>query len=155
MLAVVAAVSATAASGVIAPALPDAPSIHAQAVQAQAAGTTVLRATDGMFYVTAQVNDMPVRFLIDTGASDVVLTTADAARVGLLGTGEAGSFRTMNGTGAMRRLKLARVNVPGVALTDVDALIPSAGGDLPTSLMGQSMLARLDRLHIDGDRLIL
>ncbi|RYD19717.1 MAG: TIGR02281 family clan AA aspartic protease, partial [Lysobacteraceae bacterium] len=40
------------------------------------------RASDGLFYVVGRVNGVKVRFLLDTGATMVVLTPADAARVG-------------------------------------------------------------------------
>lgn len=43
----------------------------------------VRAAADGHFWVQAQVNGQPVRFLVDTGASDVVLSRATAARVGI------------------------------------------------------------------------
>ncbi len=48
---------------------------------------SIPRAPDGKFYAEASVNGTRVRFLIDTGATGIVLTTADARRVGL-GTGE-------------------------------------------------------------------
>ena len=40
------------------------------------------RARDGHFYVTLDINETAVRFVVDTGASLVVLNTEDAARVG-------------------------------------------------------------------------
>ncbi len=41
------------------------------------------RAQDGHFYATAAVNGQPVRFMVDTGASDLVLTEADARAAGI------------------------------------------------------------------------
>ena len=41
------------------------------------------RASDGHFHAEALVNGVPVRFLVDTGASELVLSVADAARVGI------------------------------------------------------------------------
>lgn len=40
-------------------------------------------ASDGHFYITAEVNNTPIRFMVDTGASDIVLSTQDAARAGI------------------------------------------------------------------------
>lgn len=47
------------------------------------ADVTLERAADGHFYVDAQVNGAAVRFLVDTGASSLVLTQADAQRAGI------------------------------------------------------------------------
>src|SRR5687768_5558672 len=41
------------------------------------------RADDGHFYAEAQVNGARIRFLVDTGASIVALTPADAQRAGI------------------------------------------------------------------------
>ena len=40
----------------------------------------VTRSADGLFYLSAVVNGVVVRFLVDTGATIIVLTAADAAR---------------------------------------------------------------------------
>ena len=40
------------------------------------------RASDGHYYVTAEVNGTKIKFLVDTGASDIVLSRVDAARIG-------------------------------------------------------------------------
>lgn len=41
------------------------------------------RGRDGHYYLTAEINGAAVRFVVDTGASDIVLTKADAARIGI------------------------------------------------------------------------
>ena len=53
--------------------------------QAAVTGTsiTVPRSQDGHYYLTVDVNNVPVEFLVDTGASDLVLTKEDAERVGI------------------------------------------------------------------------
>ena len=54
-----------------------------QSVFAEAGRIEVPRAGDGHFYLTVEVQGEPLRFVVDTGATDLVLTQADAARLGL------------------------------------------------------------------------
>ena len=74
---------------------------------------TVPRAADGHYYLTVHINDVPVDFLVDTGASDLVLTQRDARRVGLDVDGLvfAGQARTANGTVPIARTRLATVRI--------------------------------------------
>src|SRR5688500_14665301 len=44
---------------------------------------TVLESIGGHFYADVEVNDQPVRFLVDTGATTVALSEKDAARIGI------------------------------------------------------------------------
>lgn len=120
---------------------------------APAAATTVAKAQDGLFYLVAQVNDVPVRFVVDTGANVVVLTPEDAARVGLAVAPRAGQrLRTANGTAAMRETRIARLRLAGRDLHATRAVI--AGGP-PTSLLGQTALAQLESVTMRGGRLEL
>lgn len=115
----------------------------------------VPRARDGHYYLTLTINDEPVRFVVDTGASQVVLTQKDAARVGLDPSGLAylGTAMTANGEVRIAPVRLARVDLGGV----VDSNLPAAvnGGEMDESLLGMSYLQRWDRIEITGDRLVL
>lgn len=51
-----------------------------QSVIAEAGRIELPRAQDGHYYVQAEVNGVPVNFVVDTGASAVVLTLQDAVR---------------------------------------------------------------------------
>ena len=54
-----------------------------QAVQTTEGGTITLpRAEDGHFYIDLTIDNTPIQFLVDTGASSLVLTKSDAARLG-------------------------------------------------------------------------
>ena len=118
-------------------------------------GAAIRRAGDGLFYCTGWVNGVPVRFLIDTGATTVVLTPADAARAGVLP--DAAAFRfsasTAGGSVAMARIRLAQLSAGAAERHNVDAAI--AGGGLGVSLLGQSYLAQLDSVRISGDTMVL
>lgn len=115
----------------------------------------VRRAADGLFYVNAEVNGVPVRFLIDTGASIVVLTPLDAARIGVMPSADA--FRheaeTAGGRTAMARVTLARLAAGTTERQDIDAAVGSAG--LGVSLLGQSWLSKLQSITIAGDEMVM
>lgn len=105
------------------------------------------QADDGLFYVDAQVNGRSVRFVIDTGSSVVVLTRADALRVGVEpGPTASVKLETAGGSSNMRWATLDRILLAGQRVTKVDAAIVDS--DLPVSLMGQSMLSRLDSVQM-------
>ena len=82
------------------------------------------RASDGHFHAEALVNGVPVRFLVDTGASEVVLSAADAVRVGIdpASLSFIGRARTANGVVATAPVRLARVELGGWT----DAGVPPA-----------------------------
>jgi aspartyl protease family protein len=126
-----------------------------QAVFQDGARIEVPRAFDGHYYLTLAINGEPVEFIVDTGATDIVLTRADAARIGLdparlAFTGIAG---TANG-----QVRTARVRLPEVALGEVTDRNVSASvnaGEMSTSLLGMSYLQRFSRLEIANGRLVL
>ena len=55
--------------------------VEASSATAISSGTEITRSADGLFYVTAIVNGAPVRFVVDTGSTIVVLTPEDARNV--------------------------------------------------------------------------
>lgn len=116
--------------------------------------TRIDRSEDGHFYVAAAVNGEPVRFMIDTGATPVALTVADAERIGI--EFDAGGFRVV-GSGAGgpvrgERLVLDSVEVDGKAASDVRAAVIDG---LDVSLLGQAYLSELERVEISGDEMVL
>ncbi len=126
-----------------------------QTVFAEGGSVAVPRAPDGHYYLTLDIAGTPVRFLVDTGASEVVLTAQDARRVGIDpdSLSYLGQATTANGI-----VRTARVRLDDVRLGEtVEARLPASvtEGEMETSLLGMTYLSRFSRVEIAGDRLIL
>lgn len=111
--------------------------------------------TDGHFHLTLHVGDVPVEFIVDTGASSVVLTQRDAERVGIDTDALIFGGRASTANGEVRT---ARVTLENVRLGDLDegrlrAFVNE--GDLDSSLLGMSYLRRFGRVEITPDALVL
>jgi len=115
----------------------------------------VPRSNDGHYYITLEIDGTPVRFVIDTGASDVVLTQEDARKIGIdvdnLFFG--GIANTANG-----EVRTARVKLHNVRLGEITDLVIAAsvnGGEMDTSLLGMSYLQRYDKIELGGGKMVL
>ncbi|SEM76452.1 retropepsin-like aspartic protease family protein [Palleronia pelagia] len=115
----------------------------------------VPRSFDGHYRVTLNIQDISVDFIVDTGASDMVLSQRDARRVGLDPEQLAytGRARTANGTVPMAFVMLSEVSVGEFVAEDVRASVN--GGEMSSSLLGMSYLQRFGRISIENDRLTL
>jgi aspartyl protease family protein len=127
--------------------------VRAQTLNAFGA-VTLAREADSHFYAEAEVNGAAVRFLVDTGATSVVLTAEDALRAGI-GGGDY-SARAIGAGGEIRLMPVlvGRLALGPVALENVPVLVAEEG-KLPISLLGQSFLSRAGAVTIEGDRLTL
>jgi len=130
---------------------------QALAEEAPAAGgpASIAKGPDGHFWAQAVVNGKAVRFLVDTGATTVALTAADARRLGL-DLDELHFDRpvsTASGETRAARVTLDYVSVSGARVNGVEALVIQEG--LPTSLLGMSYLGRLSRFEATKTALIL
>jgi len=110
----------------------------------------------GHFVFEAYVNDRPATFMADTGATLVVLTYEDAARLGLSPQNLDFSARvaTANGTSSVAPVRLDRVRVDDITVRDVEAIVAERGA-LATNLLGMSFLGRLRSFTKEGNELVL
>jgi len=126
-----------------------------QSVSLDTGAVEVPRAADGHYYLTLEINGAPVRFVVDTGATDMVLTAEDASRAGidadrLMFTGRA---FTANGVVETAPVRLDRVALAGVIDENVRAVVNS--GAMRESLLGMGYLNRFDRIEFADGRLVL
>jgi aspartyl protease family protein len=127
-----------------------------EAAQAGERKETVLeRESNGHFYTHAKVNDRElIHFVVDTGATVVVLTVDDARRLGIpvnpaeftiVGEGVSGPVRGKD-------IRLDSVEIDGKRVEDVQAAILE-GSNL--SLLGQAYLSRMGEVEMSGDYMVL
>ena len=126
-----------------------------QSVLADGSAIEVPRGPGGHYFLRVDVNGTPVDFIVDTGATDVVLTLEDAERVGLdpANLPFLGSARTANGP-----VKTAFTTVESMAVGPVRydrVQVAVNGGEMEESLLGMSFLSRFDKIEISGDGLRL
>ena len=116
--------------------------------------TTVLNADSrGHYVTTGSVNGFPVRFIVDTGASQVSLGAAEAKRLGISLTGGTQGFtQTANGVAPVVSVRLDNVRVGGISMDGVDALVHE--NDMPVALLGMSFLNRTE-MQNEGGRMTL
>jgi aspartyl protease family protein len=118
---------------------------HYRGVPAKSDRQQVTLAADarGHFVTEGTVNGNPVRFLVDTGATSVVLPGRDAERLGLdFRKGERGLNQTANGVVATYRVTLDSVRVGDIEVSTVDAVVIEQG--LNIALLGMSFLNRVE-----------
>ncbi len=116
----------------------------------------VSRRQDGHYWAEAGVNHSRINFIVDTGASVVILSNNDAKALGfnLFANDYVVPVNTAGGQTRMAPVRLDRVSVGPIELYAVDALV-AQDGMLSVSLLGMNFLNRLDRFEFSEQRLIL
>jgi aspartyl protease family protein len=113
------------------------------------------RADDSHFYARVRVNGTEIRFMVDTGATNLVLSQQDARRIGL--PLDSLSFvlptDTANGRVMGAGVVLDRVEIGGFIDRDVRAIVN--GGRMNESLLGMTYLDRFRSFNVEGDTMLL
>ena len=109
---------------------------------------------DGIYYIFADVNGARVRFVIDTGSDDVVLTRKDAQRAGIdiaaLKFSE--DYDAASGSGVEADTMVQRITLGPLSVSNLPVSVEEDGG---ASLLGMSFLHRLKSVEIRDNRLYL
>ena len=128
--------------------------VPAHAVPAGLRTMVVSHSADGGYYLAGAVNGVPVRFLIDTGASDIVLSLDDAKRADIDKSELVfdQNYETANGTGKGASLMVDSVEAGPVRTGPTVVSINQA--PMSHSLLGMAFLKRLD-FEFKGRQLIL
>jgi aspartyl protease family protein len=110
----------------------------------------------GDFNVLAEVNSAPIKLLVDTGASSVVLTLEAARAAGLpvdLLRYDV-TIQTAKGRSHAAAVVIDEIRIGNIVERRVPALIAQPG-DLRVSLLGMSFLSRLDSFEMRGKQMVL
>jgi aspartyl protease family protein len=107
----------------------------------------------GHFIAEGSVNGIPVRFMVDTGATVIALPASDARRLGMdYLKGARGMVQTANGPAPAYRVQLDVVKLGGVQLNSVEAIVIEQG--LNVALLGMSFLNRVE-MRREGELMML
>jgi len=120
-----------------------------------AGGSRIVLPVDGRghFMTQGTINGRTVNFMLDTGATSVALSSADAQRIGLdYSKGQPVQVSTANGVTLGHRVKLASVRVGDVEVYDVDAVVSPQS--MPFVLLGNSFIGRFS-MRRDADQMVL
>jgi aspartyl protease family protein len=117
---------------------------------------TIARDHRGHFQVEARVDGRRLDFMIDTGASVIALTANDAKRLGIFPSFNDYTARvqTANGTVKAAPVTLGSVDVGGLVVRDVQALV-MPNNALSENLLGLAYLTKLKRFEYAGGKLVL
>ena len=107
----------------------------------------------GHFMAQGAINGRTVNFMLDTGATTIAMSAADAQRIGLdFSKGQPVRMNTANGIAPGYRLRLASVRVGDVEVYDVDAIVSQQ--PMPYILLGNSFINRFS-MRRDADQMVL
>jgi aspartyl protease family protein len=111
---------------------------------------------NGHFQTEARVDGSYLSFMVDTGATVIALKERDAARVGIhpAPVDYTANVSTANGPAKAARAHLSSIEVGGVRVRDVDALI-MPDGMLDQNLLGMAFLSRLKRFEYADGKLVM
>jgi aspartyl protease family protein len=127
---------------------------HGVASGASPQSATLTADPRGHFVVDGQINGGAVRFLVDTGATTVALSSVDAKRLGIdYRKGQPGLMGTANGATVAYRVKLDTVRVGDIVANNVEASVLE-GDQIPFALLGMSFLNRMEMKRV-GETMVL
>jgi aspartyl protease family protein len=117
---------------------------------------TLIRSNSGHFSAHGSIDAASVTFLIDTGASEIVLASEDAARAGIDTSALHYTIpvSTANGMTTSARLRVGSIAIGPIEYRNISVMV-ARKGDLTTSLLGMTFINRLRSFEIRGDRMIL
>jgi aspartyl protease family protein len=124
--------------------------------QAGTRNLIIARDTRGHFETEGRIDGQRIAFMVDTGASVIALNESSAARFGLRPAPNQynATVTTANGTVRAAPTRLAMVDVGGLVVRDVDAMVlPDEA--LSENLLGLSFLSKLKRFEYANGKMVL
>ena len=129
--------------------------VPAKGVQSTLDSISFPVSSDGHFYIRAFVNEIPITFLVDTGASDIVLSPNDAKKLGF----EISElkfnriYETANGTVRGSSFRIDDLKIGAIQIKDMEASINEA--NMRNSLLGMTFFKQLRSYEVKNDVLTL
>ena len=137
-------------------AAPRQPASAETVAQASSRSLSIPRDARGHFRTDGRIDGQRVDFMVDTGASMVALNEKSAARFGLRpARGDYNAtVSTANGTIKAARTRIAMIDLGGIVVRDVDAMVlPDTA--LSENLLGLSFLSKLKRYEYANGKMVL
>lgn len=115
---------------------------------------------NGMLYITVKLNDVPIRFILDTGCSTMLISNRDAefllhhkivSKNNILG--EVQSICANGSVDTNSNINIEKVELQGIVLNNIPCMV-SNSSDTPL-LLGQAVLSKLGKVTIDYDNNLL
>jgi aspartyl protease family protein len=134
--------------------------VKANVALSPAAGDSTEAAIDadagGQYATEVDINGVPVKMLVDTGATMVVISYETASRLGLqvVSSDYTGRVQTANGVAAVAPVTLREVTIGAIFVGDVKALVADRNAGA-VDLLGMSFLKRLASVEQKSGKLIL
>lgn len=114
----------------------------------------VRKSEDGHFWLKTEVNGRSVKFLIDSGATTISMSSADAATAGVKpGGGFPVAISTANGVVMAERARIERLKAGPIERSDLAAVVAPEFGE--TSVLGMNFLSSLKSWRVEGQELVL
>ena len=112
------------------------------------------KAANGHFYIIAKIGTTSIKFLVDTGATDVALSPHDAKRlnINLAELEYTKRYNTANGTIEGAPVMIKKIKIGPLTLENVAAVVNRS--DMKESLLGMSALSEFD-VSISNDTLTI
>lgn len=131
------------------------PSVGLPKQEVSGGETRIPLSRDGHFWISADINGAPARFMVDTGATLTALSpgTAEAAGVESSALGRTVLLRTANGQVQAKLVTLGEVRFGNVVARDLDAVVAPGLGE--TNVIGMNLLSRLAGWRVEGRTLVL
>lgn len=122
--------------------------------ESKAGEVRVRQSPDGHFWVTAELNGEPVRFLVDSGATTTSISRQTAERAGIEPSRGFGAMvQTANGVVMVDRGRAESIEVGPIERRNLAVHISDAFGDL--NVVGMNFLSTLSAWSVEGRTLVL
>ena len=126
--------------------------VGAAAVESSGGELRIPLSSDGHFWVDAEVNGTPVRFLVDSGASVTTISRKIADSAGMETGMRVEMVETANGTVQMPKARVEQLRVGSIRVSDFPVLVAEQDG---LNVLGMNFLSSLESWGVQDRTLVL